>query len=128
MDVPILQPKQETETVDKSKARVTLVEETNIGLYLWILPTGEPLANEDADFLCIPAKRGDKKRIKLLQEAAASYGYPDGEAYFYAGSRRVSDEEFWKQIDNIQNGKVPDEYDIPALMGEIEAKRSGLGY
>lgn len=132
MDVPILKPKvEETDTTDAKglkNSKVTVVSETNIGLYVWLLPSGEFLSDDDANFLCIPAKRGDKKRMKMLAEAAAHYGYPDGEAYFYEGSRRVSDEEFWHQVDNIRNGRVPDEYDIPALMGEIEAKRSGLGY
>ena len=130
MAVPILEKKVDTtaELDDKNKTKVSVVSETNIGLYVWMLPTGEPLSDDDANFLCIPAKRGDKTRMKLLAEAAAHYGYPDGEAYFYEGSRRVSDEEFWRQIENIREGRVPDEYDIPAIMSEIEAKRSGLGY
>jgi hypothetical protein len=129
MAVPILTPKQEIEATETTpKAKVSIVDETNIGLYIWMLPTGEPLADEDANFLAIPAKRGDKKRMKLLADTANSYGYPDGEAVFYAGSRRISDDEFWHQVDNIMNGRVPDDYDIPALMGEIEAKQSGLGY
>jgi hypothetical protein len=126
MDIPILEKKEEV--VDKSKPRVTVVEETNIGLYVWMLPNGEPLADEDANLLAIPSKRGDKRRMKMLADAAAHHGYPDGEPYFYAGSRRVSDEEFWEQIERIQNGEVPDPYDIPAIMGEIEAKQSALGY
>lgn len=128
MNVPILQPKTDEQVVDKSKPRVSVVEETNIGVYVWMLPSGEPLADEDANFLAIPAKRGDKKRMKLLAEVAAHHGYPDGEPYFYAGSRWISDDEFWEQIERIRNGEVPDPYDIPAIMGEIEAKRSGLGY
>jgi hypothetical protein len=126
MAVPILEKKEEV--VDKAKPRVQVVEETNIGLYVWMLPTGEPLADEDANILAIPSKRGDKRRMKLLADAAKHHGYPDGEPYFYAGSRRVSDEEFWEQIHRIQNGEVPDPYDIPAIMGEIEARRSDLGY
>ncbi len=131
--VHILEPKTEEKLDESGKAepkapRVTVVEETNIGLYIWMLPSGEPLMDEDANMLAIPAKRGDQKRISLLKQAARSYGYPDGEPYFYAGSRRISDDEFWDQIDRMMNGEIPDPYDIPALMGEIEAKQSGLGY
>ena len=131
--VHILEPKKEPElnedgTRKLNPGTVTVVEETNIGLYIWMLPSGEPLSDDDANFLCIPARKGDKKRMDLLRQAAASYGYPDGEPYFYAGSRRVSDDEFYHQIDRMMNGLVPDEYDIPAIMGELEARKSGLGY
>jgi hypothetical protein len=132
MNVPILEPKvEETDTANTDglkNSKVTVVSETNIGVYLWLLPNGDFLSDDDANFLCIPTKRGDKKRSRQMKEAAAHYGYPEGEVYFYEGSRRVSDEEFWHQVDNIREGKVPDDYDIPALMGELEAKRSGLGY
>jgi hypothetical protein len=125
--VHILEPKTEEKPEPKAP-RVTIVEETNIGLYVWMLPNGQPLSDDDANFLAIPARRGDKRRIKLLQQAAASYGYPEGEAYFYAGSHRVSEEEFWNQVERMMNGEIPDPYDIPALLGEIEARQSGLGY
>lgn len=133
--VHILEPKNEQEPeLDENgkpalkKPRVTVVEETNIGMYIWMLPHGEPLMDDEANMLAIPSRRGDKKRMDLLRQAAKSYGYPEGEPYFYAGSRRISDEEFWEQIERIMNGEIPDPYDIPAIMEELEAKKSGLGY
>lgn len=115
-------------TWENTKPRVQIVQETNIGVYVWQLPDGNFLTDDDANFLSIASRQGDKERIRRLQEAAAHHGYPDGFAVFYAGSRKISENEFWNQVERMMDGYVPDPYDVPALMGEIEARQSGLGY
>jgi hypothetical protein len=115
-------------TWENTKPRVQIVQETNIGVYVWQLPDGNFLTDDDANFLSIASRQGDKERIRRLQEAAAHHGYPDGFAVFYAGSRKISENEFWHQVERMMDGYVPDPYDVPALMGEIEARQSGLGY
>lgn len=115
-------------TFENTKPRVTVVSETNIGIYVWQLPNGDYLTDDDANFLSIPARRGDKERQRRLAEAAAHYGYPDGRAVFYEGSRKISENEFWHQVDRMMNGYVPDPYDIPAILSEMEARQSGRGY
>lgn len=115
-------------TWENTKPRVQIVQETNIGVYVWQLPDGNFLTDDDANFLSIASRQGDLERIRRLREAAAHHGYPDGIAVFYPGSRKISENEFWHQIDRMMNGLVPDEFDVPALMGELEARQSGLGY
>lgn len=104
--------------------RLSVVEEYDWGVYVWQLPDGTYLADDDANFLNIPAKFGDRAKIKRLAEVAAHYGYPDGTAVFSGGSRQINDEEFWEQICRLEAGLTPDPYDIGAMSDELKYKKA----
>ena len=55
---------------NKSKQKVTLVEESDYGLYLWETDDGKLICDEDSNYLNIPAKKGDRERVRLLELAA----------------------------------------------------------
>lgn len=103
--------------------RMRKVDESSFGVYVWKLPTGEVLGNEDGDILNIPSQQYDLSKIKKLRDAATSYGYPDGEAVFMSGRRRVTDEEEQEQIERMKEGKTPDVYDAGALLDELAANK-----
>jgi hypothetical protein len=90
--------------------KTRIVSETNKGIYVWKLPTGEYLA-EGLYILSIQSTRGDIKAMKTLAQAAAGYGFPDGTPEFQEGYRKISDEEFEIQYNRMLNGLVPDPMD-----------------
>jgi len=102
-------------------SRIRRVDEVDYGVYVWVTENGV-LTDEDRNYLSIAAMKGDRTRIKQLEDAARSYGYPDGKPYFMAGSRKVTDEEYEHQQFRQKMGLLPDEYDIPALRDELRGR------
>lgn len=107
---------------DFKNSRIQEIQESTFGLYAWKLPDGRLLGDTDGNILNVPSEQYDLRKIKILRDAATSYGYPDGEAVFMAGHRRVTDEEYDEQKDRMKSGLTPDPYDAPALLDELAYK------
>jgi hypothetical protein len=69
--------------------------------------------------------KGDESRIALLRNEARWLGFPDGQPLFYANVRKVSDEEYSEQLDRMQQGYIPSETDLGAL---IAAKKTQMEF
>lgn len=102
-----------------------VIEEVPYGVYV-CLCEGKYLVNENYDYLCIMAIKGDQSKINNLKDVARSYGFPDVEVEFRSGARMISEEEYEEQMDRMKNGLVPDKYDIATIQAELEAKKLGL--
>jgi hypothetical protein len=100
-----------------------LVEETNYGVYIWRDAKGRAVVDSDFNYLCIASKKDDAKKIRLLAEAAASFGVTDGAAEFQSGSRPISDGEWEEQKSRQEAGYVPDEYDLGNLIDEYKYEK-----
>lgn len=98
--------------------RKHIVEEVGYGLYVWEMPDGRWVGDDEGNFLNIASMKGDKKRMQQLKDAAAQFGITSGQPFFLSGHRQVTDEEFENQKRRLAFGLLPDEYDIPALMEE----------
>lgn len=85
------------------------------GLYFWRLPSGHLFKDEDGNLLNIPSMRGDLSKIAELRKAAAHYGEPEGEAWFYAGIKRATDEEYSEQKQRLKEGLIPNLDDLGAV-------------
>ena len=85
------------------------------GLYFWRLPDGHLFKDEDGRLLNIPSVKNDIGQIAKLRQAAAHYGQPDGEPWFYAGVNRSTDEEYQEQLDRLEQGLLPSLNDIGAV-------------
>ena len=85
------------------------------GLYFWRLPDGHLFKDDEGRMLNIPSVRGDIGQIVKLKQAAAHYGQPDGEPWFYAGVNRATDEEYQEQLDRLDQGLIPSLNDIGAV-------------
>ena len=105
------------------ETKITVIDEgyTNAGVYVWQLPTGKFFTDGDNNVLNIPSMRGDQQKVKQLIQAAAYYGQPEGKAVFFAGTARISDEEYSVQVDRMKQGYIPNEYDLGAM---IAAKKT----
>lgn len=92
------------------------------GLYFWRLPSGHLFKDEDGNMLNIPSMRGDLSKIAELRKAAAYYGQPEGEPWFYAGIRRATDEQYEEQKQRLKEGLIPNLDDL----GAVHAAQQGI--
>ena len=77
--------------------KVTQVEEVPYGTYVWQMPDGKIVADENGNYMCIFATKGSVSKINALREMAKSYGLEDGKPMWISGARPVSDEEYAEQ-------------------------------
>lgn len=85
------------------------------GLYFWRLPDGHLFKDEEGRMLNIPSIKGDLGQMAKLRQAAAHYGQPDGEPWFYAGVNRTTDEQYEEQIERLNSGLIPSLNDLGAV-------------
>lgn len=85
------------------------------GLYFWRLSDGHLFKDEDGRLLNIPSVKDDIGQMTKLIQAAAHYGRPDGQPWFYAGVNRATDEEYEEQLDRLNNGELPSMNDLGAV-------------
>jgi len=111
----------------KSKTSFVRSKYDEIGVYVWEMPDGRYLANENKDFLSISARFGDLDRMSRLAATARSYGINEGKPAFLPGHRKIDDEEYERQIDRMNNGMIPDDHDLAAYEEEFEAKHKNGG-
>ena len=106
-----------------SKMKTTVIEETNKGLYMWLMPDESLVMDDEGGYLSIPAIKGDIRQIKKLKDAAAYYGITEGKPMFFAGHRQVTDEELAEQKQRAELGLIPDPQDMPAMLEFIQEQR-----
>lgn len=98
--------------------RKQIVEEVPWGVYVWEMPDGAFVGDDQGNFLSIAAMKGNQKRIQELKDTVASYGITEGKPFYLSGHRKISDEEFEEQRRRMAFGLVPDELDVAALREE----------
>lgn len=106
--------KQKTDKIGKSKATF-IPKMYDWGLYFWKLPDGHLFHDGEGNLLNIPSMRGDISKIAELRKAAAHYGQPEGQPWFYPGIKRATEEEFAEQKDRMMQGLIPNLNDLGAV-------------
>lgn len=85
----------------------TKVRESDVGVYVWELPSGNILANTEGEILNVPSVFGDLSKMVELQKAAKHFGFPDGRAVFEE-VHRCTDQEYQDQMQElIEHGTTP---------------------
>jgi hypothetical protein len=114
--------REKREKVGKSKVTVMNVGDAQRkhfgyewGMYFWKKPDGHLLGDGEGRLLNIPSVKGDIGQIAKIKQAAEHYGYPEGEAWFYAGANRATDEEYQEQLDRLDEGLIPSLNDFGAV-------------
>jgi hypothetical protein len=95
------------------------------GVYLWRMPDGSYVADEERNFLSIASEIGNPIRIQKLRNAARSYGITEGGPVFFAGHRKIDDEEYEVQRERARLGLVPDTEDVGSLIDDMRNKKNG---
>lgn len=111
----------------KKAPRISRVEESLFGIYVWLTADGKIIADDEGNYLSIQAMKDDQSRIEALRLAAKDCGVTDGQAYFMSGMRKVTDEEYEHQKQRLEWGLIPDELDLPAFKEEqqqLEKKKA----
>lgn len=103
---------------------IRAVEETDIGIYVWEMPDGRWVGDDEGHFMLITSMRGDRKRIAQLADAAKAHGIHEGKALFLSGKRPVTDEQFEEQRQRMLFGLTPDPEDNFAQLDELKYGRS----
>lgn len=100
-------------------------EETTLGIYVWRMPDGRWIGDDEGNYLSITSIKGNKARIDLLAGAVKGFGIDVGEPLFLAGRRKIDDEEFEYQNQRLKWGLVPDPLDIGNYKDEMKRLKSG---
>ena len=105
------------------KMKTTEVEEVRYGTYIWQMPDGKLVTDDEGNYMCIFAIKGDVKKITQLRNFAKHYGIEEGQPLWFSGSRPVSQNEYENQKQRLDWCLVPDELDLPALKEDLETKK-----
>jgi len=96
-----------------------IVEETTLGIYVWEMPDGRWIGDDDGNFLSVTSMKGNKAKIDALARAVRHYGIYEGQPKFLSGRRKIDDEEFEYQKQRLEWGLVPDQLDIGVYKDEM---------
>lgn len=99
-------------TMDILNQNTRIIEETTLGIYVWEMPDGRWIGDDDGNFLSVTAKKGNKSKIDALAREVRSYGIEEGSPKFLSGRRKIDDEEFEHQNERLKWGLTPDPLDI----------------
>ena len=97
--------------------------ETRLGVYVWEMPDGRWIGDEDNHFLSIASMIGNRERIAALANAVRHHGINEGQPKFIEGSRQIDDEEFEYQKQRLRWGLTPDPLDIGVHKDEMAKLR-----
>jgi hypothetical protein len=97
-----------------------LDEETTLGIYVWEMPDGRWIGDDDGNFLSITSQKGNKSKMDALAREVGSYGISEGRPLFLSGRRKIDDEEFEYQQKRLEWGMVPDPLDIGNYKDEMK--------
>lgn len=83
------------------------------GVYLWELPDGTFLGDDEGNYLSIDAWVGDLDAIAKLRAAANYWGFPHGKPKFWPGRSKVTQSEYEDQMAAFVEGEeIPGDYDV----------------
>lgn len=105
------------------KPRVQVVEEVPYGVYVWQMPDGSLVCDENKNYMCIASTKGNLSKINALKQFAKSHGIEEGRPLWFSGHRLISGDEYEEQRQRLEWGLVPDEYDLPAIKEDLENKK-----
>lgn len=100
-------------------------EESRLGIYVWEMPDGRWIGDDDGNFLSIASMKGNKSNMDALADVVRSYGIDVGQPKFLSGRRKIDDEEFEYQKQRLNWGLTPDPLDIGVYKEEMKKLQVG---
>jgi hypothetical protein len=105
--------------MDILNQKASIVEETRLGIYVWEMPDGRWIGDDEGNYLSVTSMKGNKSKIDALATEVASYGISEGRPLFLSGRRKINDEEFQEQHQRLKWGLTPDPLDIGVYKDSI---------
>ena len=99
-------------SMDLSSMKYSVEEETTLGIYVWEMPDGRWIGDDEGNYLSVTSMKGNKAKIDALAREVSSYGIYEGKPLFLSGRRKIDDEEFEYQQQRLKWGLTPDPLDI----------------
>ena len=104
--------------------KTSVVEETRLGVYIWEMPDGRWVGDDQGNYLSVTAFKNDQNKIKMITEVVRSYGIQTGSAKFLSGQRKINDEEYEEQKQRLEWGLTPDPLDIGEYKDSLRIPRN----
>lgn len=98
----------------------TIENETRLGIYVWEMPDGRWIGDDDGNFLSVTSMKGNRAKIDALAKEVRSYGIHVGQPKFLEGRRKIDDEEHEYQQQRLAWGLIPDPLDIGNYKDEVK--------
>ena len=112
--------------MDIGKANTKILqEESTLGIYVWEMPDGRWIGDDDGNFLSITSKKGNRSNIDALAREVRTFGIYEGGPKFLSARRKIDDEEFEYQKQRLNWGLIPDPMDIGNYKDEMK-KMGGM--
>lgn len=105
------------------KQRMQIIEEVTYGLYLWQMPDGSIVQDDEGAYMNVAAIKGDIRKINVLKDFARHHGLEEGKPIWFSGHRQVSKDEYEIQRQRLEWGLIPDELDVPAIKEDLEEQK-----
>lgn len=97
--------------MEHKNVRAQEIDEVPYGVYVWKMPNGQYVGDEDGNMMSIQSRRGDIQKMAELRRVAQYYGLEEGEPHYISGGRWVTDEEYDLMRERMEEGLVPDPAD-----------------
>jgi len=110
--------------INNTKYKV-LDEESTLGIYVWEMPDGRWIGDDNGNFLSVTSKKGNRSRIDALAREVRTFGIYEGGPKFLSARRKIDDEEFEYQKQRLNWGLIPDPMDIGNYKDEMK-KMGGI--
>ena len=92
------------------------IKEVPWGVYLWQMPDGSFVADDEGHFWMLASLEGDQKKMKIMKDSVRSeFGIVEGKPCFFSGHRIVSDEEYEYQRQRLGWGLEPHPLDMSSI-------------
>jgi hypothetical protein len=105
--------------INRTNSKI-LEEESILGIYVWEMPDGRWIGDDDGNFLSITSKKGNRANIDALAREVRTFGIYEGGPKFLSARRKIDDEEFEHQKQRLDWGLVPDPFDIGNYKDEMK--------
>jgi hypothetical protein len=113
--------------MDIKNIKKEVIEDSVLGIYVWEMPDGRWIGDDDGNFLSVTSKKGNRSRIDALAREVSSYGIYEGQPKFLSARRKINDEEFAEQEQRLKWGLVPDPFDIGSYKDEMKSLKRESG-
>ena len=94
-----------------TRPRVQRVNEVAWGCYVWQLPSGGYLGNENGDYLSIYCLKSDINALAAIRQTAKDIGFPEGKAVWIPGAEKITQSQWEDQVARLKAGQVPNPND-----------------